>query len=106
MIEYMRAALSLPSDVPVDLWSVPDPPDKLRPGASLQVLICLAICSSEKKMLPLQGIHRAIAARFPFYRRYEKWQVRTSSLTLRACVWPELEAAGFHPPCPLAVQHI
>ncbi|KAJ7220200.1 fork head domain-containing protein [Mycena pura] len=75
MIEYMRAALSLPSDVPVNLWSVPDPPgENVRPGASLQVLISLAICSSEKKMLPLQGIHQAIAARFPYYRRYDRWQ--------------------------------
>ncbi|KAJ7220207.1 hypothetical protein GGX14DRAFT_355342 [Mycena pura] len=65
-IEYVREQLCIPLGLPVNLWSVPD--DGLRPATALHLLVRLAICGSEKRMLTLQGIYEALQERFAFFR--------------------------------------
>ncbi|KAF8645878.1 hypothetical protein AX16_007536 [Volvariella volvacea WC 439] len=70
--EYLRKQLGIAPGLPVDLWSLPDPPPGQRPSYTLPVLVKLAIYGSENKRLTLQGIYDAIAERFEYYRKQKK----------------------------------
>ncbi|KAJ6468328.1 hypothetical protein C8R45DRAFT_466952 [Mycena sanguinolenta] len=69
---HLRTTVGIPLGVPINLWAVTDPPDGSRPGMPLPRLIQLAIYGTERKILTLQGICEAIAARFQFFREQDR----------------------------------
>ncbi|KAJ7895075.1 hypothetical protein B0H13DRAFT_2524200 [Mycena leptocephala] len=54
------------------LWNLVDPPDGSRPCIPYPLLMQIAIYGSEAKTLTLQGIYRAIAERFTFFKEQDR----------------------------------
>ncbi|KAF7375267.1 Winged helix DNA-binding domain-containing protein [Mycena sanguinolenta] len=69
---HLRTTIGIPPGAPINLWAVTDPPDGSRPGMPLPRLIQLAIYGSKRKILTLQEICSAIAARFQFFREEDR----------------------------------
>ncbi|KAJ7490560.1 fork head domain-containing protein, partial [Mycena latifolia] len=68
--DYLREQLKLPPNAPVNLWSVPDRTDGIKP-ARMVTLMMLAIYGSDAKKLTLQGIIQALIARFWYYNEHQ-----------------------------------
>ncbi|KAJ7064411.1 hypothetical protein B0H15DRAFT_187566 [Mycena belliarum] len=70
--DYIREQLLIPQGAPVDLWCAPEPTDGSRPRINLTTIMMLAIYGSDTKMLTLQGIYKAIIARFQWYNEHRE----------------------------------
>ncbi|KAJ6608156.1 hypothetical protein B0H10DRAFT_1680054, partial [Mycena sp. CBHHK59/15] len=68
--------LNLPPGAPVNLWSVPEPPNGEKPTIPLPMLIKLAIYGNNNKKLTLQGIYKELSVRFHWFREHqnEAWK--------------------------------
>ncbi|KAK7038613.1 hypothetical protein R3P38DRAFT_2906711 [Favolaschia claudopus] len=75
--DRLRELLGIPSDKPLNLWSIPDPPEGEKLETSLPILIELAIrgttLRSEKK-LTSHEIRDALVERFDYFRRRREAQ--------------------------------
>jgi hypothetical protein len=83
---HLRQSVGIPAGLPVSLSSVVDPPNGERPGVPLPSLVQLAIYETPAKSLTLQGVYKAIAARFKYFRVQDdmgimSWRVRPSYLS-------------------------
>ena len=88
----LREQLRLDPDAPVNLHSLPDPPQGQRPTHPLPLLTKLAIYGSPRNMLTLQEIYAAIEDRFEWYRLNsddKAWKVRPPCPTDR---YPSIDA--------------
>lgn len=75
---YLRHTLLLPQDKPVDLWALPDPPERGKPNHPYSTLIKLAIFGSREKQLTLREILDALIDRFEWFKDNENeitWKV-------------------------------
>ncbi|KAJ7266549.1 hypothetical protein C8J57DRAFT_1229120 [Mycena rebaudengoi] len=63
--------LNLAPGQPVNLWSLPDPPNGEKPSVPLPMLIKLAIYGSHKQKLTLQEIYAELTNRFVWFREHQ-----------------------------------
>ncbi|KAF7375585.1 Winged helix DNA-binding domain-containing protein [Mycena sanguinolenta] len=69
--DYLRNQLNLPPGGPVNLWSLPEPPNGQKPAFSIPVLIKFAIYGSPRKRLTLQEICGELCNRFTWFREHQ-----------------------------------
>ncbi|KAJ6598777.1 hypothetical protein B0H10DRAFT_2085005 [Mycena sp. CBHHK59/15] len=69
--DYLRQQLNLPPGAPVNLWSVPEPPNGEKPTIPLPMLIKLAIYGNNNKKLTLKGIYKELIDRFHWFREHQ-----------------------------------
>jgi hypothetical protein len=70
--DHIRELLGVPRGAVVSLWNLVEPPDGIRPYIPYPLLMQIAIYGSEAKTLTLQGIYRAIAERFTFFKEQDR----------------------------------
>lgn len=72
---WIRYHTRIPPDLPLSLWSVPDPDPGCKPALPLKWLMALAIYESPEKKLSLSEILTAMKDRFAIFGVQESWKV-------------------------------
>ncbi|KAJ8579938.1 winged helix DNA-binding domain-containing protein, partial [Rhizopogon salebrosus TDB-379] len=76
---YLRKTLQIPPYQDVNLWALPNPPERKKPNQPYPILVKLAIYGSLHKQLTLQEIYTALEDRFEWFREHRDeraWKAR------------------------------
>ncbi|KAJ7495939.1 hypothetical protein B0H11DRAFT_1910225 [Mycena galericulata] len=105
--DYLRKKAAIPTDAPVNVWSIPDCGNEYELNRTWTVLLQLVIYGNEGRGMTHTAICRALMKRFPWLRTTSEdynWQITKNSAAYRETTprqvtgpWTFLEERGYTP---------